>query len=288
MPPLFPLTLVLYAATCVLCFVALAQPRLGGRRLILPLLGGGLLSQGADVAWLCLHGQSPGSSAREALYLVSFLILILLGLRSYRQPLPLLGAMVIPGTLILMVLVRALPRPQAATTFPFSSLGTTRLAVLHIFSATLGIALFGIAAATSVAYLLSERRLKQQRLPSLDAAVQEPSLRTLDAWNRQGTVFGLLAFTAALVSGTHWLLESQPTSARLDAPELGTQVRYLLSQPRYTLSVMTWLLFSGLLVARTVFGLRGRWVPQLTLVGFWTSLGVLGVYLFRDVVGLRP
>lgn len=290
MPPLFSLTLALYAASCTLHFVAVAQPRLAWpRRLALPLLALGLLGQGADIAWLCLHQQHPGSSAREALFLASFLMLVVLPLRTYRQPLPLLGALLLPVAMVIDVVVRVLPR-GTATGIPLTDGGTSGRAVplfVHIFSAGLGIALFGVAAAASVAYLLSERRLKRRRPPRAAGVSTSPSLETLDAWSQQGIVFGLLAFTAALVSGTFWLLAA-PLPGRPPAePGLLLQAQRLLSEPRYTLAIVTWLLFAGLLVGRTLLGLRGRWTAQLTLVGFWTSLGVLGVYLFRDLAGHR-
>jgi ABC-type uncharacterized transport system permease subunit len=159
------------------------------------------------------------------------------------------------------------------------------IVTLHIFSATLGIALFGVAAAASVVYLLRERALKRHR-PQQKSMARGPSLETLDRWNQQGIAFGLLAFTAALVSGTYWLLQVPQVLAV--PPGLVAEARYLLSQPRYSLSLVTWLLFAGLLIGRAVGGLRGRRAAQVTLLGFVASLGVLFIYLIRDVRGLSP
>jgi ABC-type uncharacterized transport system permease subunit len=160
-----------------------------------------------------------------------------------------------------------------------------RLALLHISSASLGIALFGVAAATSVLYLVSERRLKRGRLPRAAGAEAGPSLEFLDRLNRHSIIFGLLTFTAALVSGTYWLLEAPLPGSRPDEPGLLLQVSHLLSQSRYTLAMVTWLLFAGLLVGRAALGLRGRRAAQVTLLGFCTSIGVLAFYLWRDMAG---
>lgn len=288
MPPLFPLTLALYAAACTLYFVAVAQSQLSWpSRLATPLLGLGLLCQAIDISWLCVHGQHPGSSAREALFFAAFLMLAGLPLRTYRQPLPLLGAMLLPVAMVIDVLVRVLPMNDST---PSGTIPTVTHAVspkivtLHIFGATLGIALFGIAAAASVVYLLRERALKKHR--PRGGAARGPSLETLDSWNQQGIAFGLLAFTAALVSGTYWLL--QVPQAMAVPPGLLDQARYLISQPRYSLSLLTWLLYSGLLIGRAAGGLRGRRAAQVTLLGFATALGVLFIYLIRDVRGLSP
>lgn len=290
MPPCFPLTLACYAVACTLCFVAVAQPQVRPLRwLAMAVLVAGLLCQGTDIAWLCQRGQHPGSSAREALYFVSFLLLLALPLRTFGQPAPVLGTLLLPLSLVIAVLVRVLPAGQAAPGSLLSlGIGSPRLALLHIVSATLGIALFGIAAAASTAYMLSERRLKRQRLPRVSGGGPGQSLRGLDAWSQQGIVFGLLAFTAALVSGTFLLLQTPLQSGVSAEPSLSQQLRYLLTQPRYSLAVVTWLLFASLLVGRTTLGLRGRWAAQLTLTGFWTSLGVLVVYVFRDVAGGSP
>src|SRR5262245_7525715 len=145
MPPLFPLTLALYAAACTLYFVAVAQPQLSWpSRLATPLLGLGLLGQAIDISWLCVHGQHPGSSAREALFFAAFLMLAVLPLRTYRQPLPLLGAMLLPVAMVIDVLVRVLPMNHAMPPLPSSAFAhavSPRVVTLHIFSATLGIAL---------------------------------------------------------------------------------------------------------------------------------------------------
>jgi len=286
MPPLFPLTLALYAAACTLYFVAVAQPKLTWPpRLATPMLGLGLLCQAIDIAWLCVYGQHPGSSAREALFFATWLMLAVVPLRTYHQPLPLLGALLLPVAMVIDVVVRVLPvsSPSLAAAGEAGLRLWPRLATVHIFSATLGIALFGVAAAASVVYLLHERRLKRHR-PTAPGAWQGPSLETLDAWNQQGIVFGLLAFTAALVSGTIWLLQASDPAA----PGLLQQARYLLGQPRYTLSVLTWLLYAGLLVGRVAGGLRGRRAARVTLLGFMAALAVLFIYLVRDVRGLHP
>lgn len=289
MPPLFPLTLALYAVACTLYFVAVAQPQLSWpQRLSTPILGLGLLGQAIDISWLCVHGQHPGSSAREALFFAAFLMLAVVPLRTYRQPLPLIGAMLLPVAMVIDVLVRVLPMnhsmPAVANAVVQSAV-SPKIVTLHIFSATLGIALFGVSAAASVVYLLRERALKKHR-PTQSGARRGPSLERLDIWNQQGIVFGLLAFTAALVSGTFWFL--RVPQALTVPPGLAEQARYLLSQPRYTLSVLTWLLYAGLLIGRAAFGLRGRRAAQVTLCGFAASLGVLFIYLIRDVRGLAP
>lgn len=309
MPPLFPLTLAFFAVAATLCFVTLAQPDSAGlRRGIFPLLALGVLAQAFDIAWLCLHGQHPGSSAREAIYFASFLMMLslsaLTGLPRLRPHTALLGALLFPVALVMDVLVRVVPIGHGAMPdrlLPGMSGVEPRLITLHIFSATLGTALFGIAAASSVLYLLSERRLRRHgksrsgQQPPVGSASSEgskrplllwrgPSLETLDSWNQRSIAFGMLSFTAALVSGTSWLIRVAPG---MGSSSLLSMAGYLFAQSRYGLAVLTWLIYAGLILGRAAFGLRGRRAANVTIFGFLTALAVLFVYFARDLQG-RP
>lgn len=321
MPPLFPLVLAFFAVAVTLCFVTLAQPQpipASGRwrdRLIWPLLLLGVLAQAFDIAWLCLHGQHPGSSAREAIYFASFLMLLSLTGLTLRPPLrnhhALLGALLLPVALVMDVLVRVVPIGHGGPERLSGDLAghvEPRLITAHIFSATLGTALFGIAAACGVLYLLSERRLRRRGIGqsgahtglaagsgsarATDAASASgprpalswrgPSLETLDSWNQRSIAFGMLAFTAALISGTSWLIRVAAERG-IGQGNLLSVAGYLFGQSRYGLAVMTWLIYAGLLLGRAAFGLRGRRAARLTIVGFLMALGVLFVYFARDL-----
>lgn len=287
MPPLFPLTLALYAVACTLYFVAVAQPQLvRAAQAAQAALGLALLGQAIDIAWLCLHGQHPGSSAREALYFAAWLMVGSLPVLTFRQPIPLLGALLLPVAMVMDVVARVTPAKGALAI----GLGVTdhrALGLVHIFSATLGIALFGVAAAASVVYVRSELRLKRHR-PAAALSEKRPALETLDSWNRQSITFGFLSFTIALITGTVWLIVSPLPDAPPATGGLGETTRFLLSRPQYTLSVLTWLLYAGLLGGRVAFGLRGRRAAAVTLYGFLAALSVLLLYLLRDVRVLRP
>jgi ABC-type uncharacterized transport system permease subunit len=325
MPPLFPLTLAFFAVAVTLCFVTLAQPQpqspsgLRRDRWVFPLLLLGVLAQAFDIAWLCLHGQHPGSSAREAIYFASWLMLLSLTALTLRPPLrshlALLGALLLPVALVMDVLVRVVPIGHGGGSERVAGVLVAnvepRLITAHIFSATLGTALFGIAAACGVLYLLSERRLRRRGagksgahggLPAgaLQSSSAEgaaasgprplsswrgPSLETLDSWNQRSIAFGMLAFTAALISGTSWLIRVAAAGG-IGQGNLLSVAGYLFGQSRYGLAVMTWLIYAGLLLGRAAFGLRGRRAARLTIVGFLMALGVLFVYFVRDVRSL--
>ncbi len=285
MPPLFPITMALYAVACTLYFVAVAQPPLvrvaKAAQLSLALA---FLGQTIDIAWLCLHGQHPGTAAREAIFFASWLMVGAFPVLTFRQPIPLLGALLLPVAMVMDVVARVTPAPGIPAVV-LAAPGHRALGLVHIFSATLGTAMFGVAAAASVVYLRNELRLKRHRLTA-GGPVMRPSLETLDTWNRQSITFGFLSFTVAIVTGTVWLVMSPLPTA--PAGGLGETTWLLLGRPQYILSVLTWLLYAGLLGARVAFGLRGRRAAAVTLYGFMAALSVLVVYLLRDVRALHP
>ncbi len=275
MPPLFPLTLALYAVSCTLFCVAVTQPHTSTiQRVARVALLLAFLSQALDIGWLCLHGQSPAASTREATYFASWLIVAVYLLVALRYPIAMIATLVLPISLVLSVVSRLAPgqAPRAA-----SVLGS-----LHIFSATLGLALFAVATGAGVIYLITEKQLKRHHLKQLGR--RGPALSTLDSLNRGCILLGFPVFTLALVTGAMWI-------ARLPHPPRGNgdadgPLTVLMHYPQYTLSVLSWLIYGSLLTARVTAGMRGRRAAQLTLVGFAFCLGVLGVYFLRGAVTL--
>jgi ABC-type uncharacterized transport system permease subunit len=57
-----------------------------------------------------------------------------------------------------------------------------------------------------------------------------------------------------------------------------------LDRLEYPLAAVTWFAFAGLLVARSVYGWRGRRAAKLTLTGFAAAILVLAIYLLRRMV----
>lgn len=290
MPPLFPLTLALLFTACTLALLFTAQPtedRL--RRVFVPMLLLAMLSQLGDIGWLCAHGRHPASSAREALFLAAWLIVALLSALSLRAATRSQGllssALLLPVVMVLDALARVVPNPAAKA--GATATLVSRLATIHILSATVGTALFCAAAASGVIYLLTERRLRRPSgllvASHNPTAPPPPSLERLDAWNHLGLVLGMLAYTAALVSGTYWLLHAPAGGQVLAQPSLSTVATQLLSHSRYVLALLTWLLYAGLLLARAALGLRGRRAARVTLLGLGLTLAVLAVYWVRDL-----
>jgi ABC-type uncharacterized transport system permease subunit len=278
-PPLFPATLSLYVVACTLYLVqivvgggaqtpgsvigaptpAMAPGLVRAARMILALA---FASHAVDIGWLCTKGLHPVVNAREALSFASWLMCgLYLALSLRAAGLAVVGAIVVPATLILLVAARLAPGTETPT-----SVGA--LGALHITLATAGVALFAVAAGGAVVYLLVERNIKKHKTGFMLRG--GPALETLDKLSRRCIVIGFPVFTVAMVTGAMWV-------ARLPGRGVFTA--------QYAISSIAWLVFAGLLVLRLTLGWRGRRAALLTLAGFAGVIGTLGIYFIRGVGG---
>jgi ABC-type uncharacterized transport system permease subunit len=260
-PPLFPATLSLYAVACALFLAHLGVQREAGAgiaRAARVALLAAFASHAVDIGWLCTHGLHPVVNAREALSFVSWLTCGAYLLTSLRNPVPIVGALVVPVTMVLNVAARLTPSSEAPR-------ASSLLGSVHITLATAGVALFAVAAGGAVVYLVEERALKRHKA----GWRRGPGLETLDRLNRRFIVLGFPLFTVALITGAVWVMRLPSASG--------------LFTPQYLMAAVTWCLYAALLSARVTLGWRGRRAALLTLAGFATSLVVLIIYLVRGI-----
>jgi ABC-type uncharacterized transport system permease subunit len=178
---------------------------------------------------------------------------------TLRFNIPVVGALVVPVTMVLDVAARLVPTAEAHTG------GISTLGITHITLATAGIALFAVAAGGAVVYLLEERRLKRHK----SALKHGIALETLDRLNRRCITFGFPLFTVAMITGAVWVARLSDT----------------FFTPQYAISTVAWLLYAALLVARLTAGWRGRRAALMTIAGFATALTVLLFYVIRGAQG---
>ena len=260
MPPLFPATLALYGVACALYLGHLMSGSQGLARAGRGALAAAFASQALDIGWLCTHGMHPAVSAREALSFAAWLICGAYLLASVRIRIPVVGALVVPVTMVLDVAARLSPSHEVAH-------GVSTLGAVHIMLATAGVALFAVAAGGAVIYLVEERALKAHRAGRLFK--RGTALETLDTLNRRCIIFGFPLFTVAVITGAVW----------------GVQLHDRLFTPQYSIAVAAWITYAVLLVARVTAGWRGRRAAIMTLGGFVTSLTVLLIYFVRGFGG---
>jgi len=213
-----------------------------------------------DIGARCLHGQNPISSTPEAMSFIAFLTAAGYVLGSFRYGLASAGAFAAPAALVLLLLARVVPAEAGMPVM--GTLGYT-----HVFLATLGVAIFFIAAVLAVLYLFEDRQLRRKEFARVTS--RGTPLDTLDRLAARCVSIGFPIFTVAIVTGSMWI-------ARLGVLRDGVRFR-----PEYLLAVVTWLAFAVLIMARIGGGWRGRRAAWLTLGGFGGTVLVLVVYFLR-------
>lgn len=137
---------------------------------------------------------------------------------------------------------------------------------IHVAVNLLGDALFMLAFAAAVAYLLQERRLKQKKLAGFFRKL--PPLDALDRAEHRFLLAGFPLLTAGILTGVYWARDVENGGAADVA--------------RAVFGYATWILFAGVLLLRAGAGWRGRRAAYGTIAGFSFAVVVLIIYLLRS------
>lgn len=216
-------------------------------------IGGFLLHTVALLLRLIAAGQPPPRTPYEALSLfawITALVYLTLEMRFQRK---IMGAFVLP--IVLMITVAAASLPKGAELH--SALARTGI-WLHVTFVLLGNAALAFTCGVGLMYLVQDRQLKSKR--SLGRMhYRLPSLEFLDGLGHRALLVGFPLLTAGMVLGA---LQAQAAWGRL-----------LTWDPTVLLSLLTWVMYVGLLQARLTVGWRGRKAALLAVVGFGVLLG---------------
>jgi ABC-type uncharacterized transport system permease subunit len=213
-----------------------------------------------DIGARCVHGTNPISSTPEAMSFIAFLMAAGYLIASLRYGLASAGTFAAPAALTLLLLARVVPAEAGAP-----AMGT--LGYTHVFLATVGVAVFFIAAVLAVVYLFQDRQLRHKQWSTVTE--RGTPLDTLDRLAARCVSIGFPIFTFAIVTGAMWI-------ARLGVLHGAATLR-----PEYLIAFVTWVAFGVLLVARLGAGWGGRRAAWLTLGGFGGTVLVLVVYFLR-------
>ncbi len=215
------------------------------------------VAHGVEIGWRGVEQVHPGTSVREALGFLSWLMVGGYLLATLRYSLEVLGAFVAPAALVILAAARLSPSGEALP-------GLGQLGRIHISLATTGVAIFALATAVAVVYLMEDRNLRRKNFDSM-LYRRGIALESLDVLSHRLIALGFPVFTLSVVLGVAWV--SQRGSG--------------FDRPEYPLALITWLSFAGLLVSRTTHGWRGRKAATLTIIGFISALLVFGIYFAR-------
>ncbi len=208
----------------------------------------------------------PVEGIHFAMSVVSLLACAVYLVMRRRYRIDVVGAFVAPLALTFLVASRFV-----AATEPAQRYKSTLLPV-HVTVNLLGYALFSLAFAAAVAYLLQEKRLKEKRLEGLFRRL--PPLDALDRAEHRFLLAGFPLLTIGILTGAYWSHEVESGSVADIA--------------RAVFGYATWALFAAVLCLRAVAGWRGRRAAYGTIAGFTFAVLVLVVYWIKSVEAPGP
>jgi cytochrome c-type biogenesis protein CcsB len=222
-------------------------------------LGVGLTVHTLAILWrLFESGRTPLANLHEALSFFAWATLGAYFLLHFRYRLEVLGAFVSPVAVFLMVLASLFPKEI----MPIEPVLDSFWLPVHVILAIAGNALFALAFAAAVMYLIQERQIKSKRIGVFFRRL--PALKVLDDLNYRCLKIGFPFLTLGIITGAIWAESAWGT--------------YWSWDPKQTWSLVTWFIYAALLHGRLTAGWRGRRAAIFAVAGFalllFTFLGV--------------
>jgi cytochrome c-type biogenesis protein CcsB len=252
--------LLYFLATASFVFFVLMR-NTASRLPTLVLLAGFVLHSAALAAHFFREGYPAVTEFYEAITFKSWLIVALYLVIQIKYRLTVLGAIVAPVVTLMTLAASAF----GATNGELPPGLKTYWLPVHVTMAFLGNAVFALAFAVSLIYLLQEYGLKHKKMTALLKKI--PSLEALDRLNYRLLVWGFPLMTLGILTGSLWA-----------GVYWGN---YWTWDPRQISSGIAWLVYGVLLHGRITAGLRGKKAAILTMAGYCV---VLGYFLWGESV----
>jgi cytochrome c-type biogenesis protein CcsB len=258
-PLFFKIAFILYLLGAGLSLAYLITLRTGLSRMGRWGLIGGFSLHSLAILWRFIEsGRTPLTNLHESLSFFAWAILGIYLLLYLRYRLEALAAFVSPVAVILMILASLFPKEV----IPVAPVLDSFWLPIHVTLAIIGNAMFALAFAAGIMYLIQERQIKSKRIGAFYHRL--PALKVLDDLNYRCLTLGFPLLTLGIITGSIWA-ESAWGS-------------YWTWDPKETWSLITWLIYAALLHGRLTVGWRGRKAAIFAITGFgllvFTFLGV--------------
>jgi cytochrome c-type biogenesis protein CcsB len=195
--------------------------------------------------------QAPLSNFYESLVFFSWCLaaLTLIFLRRYAE-----GFLGVVGGLLASLVLAYASLGVDSSIRPLMPALKSNWLLVHVITAFLGYAAFGLAFGAAVLYLVQGSKKK----------AQGPARPLLDRLIYRAAVIGFIFLTIGILTGAVWAETAWG--------------RYWSWDPKETASLITWFIYAALLHARLVQGWQGRPIAWLAVAGFgavlFTYIGV--------------
>ncbi len=211
-----------------------------------PMLIGVALILHAWVLYLSLFNTGLNLGFANALSLVSWLTVFIYWIANFSQPLRGLQAFVLLPAAFFVMLQVFMPETHI---LPYAH---QPLFMAHMIIALLAYSLFTFAALHALLMALAERSLHQKT--ALIRMIDSPPIITMETLLFRVIGVGFLLLTCTLISG---MLFSEQI--------FGQALKF---NHKNIFTILSWLIFGGLLLGRYIQGWRGRKAIRWTLTGF--------------------
>lgn len=238
--------IIAYLAETSLIIQKLYQNHSGQKKLYLAWLG--VISHFCYIAFAFQQQQHFSFSVFATGSLIAMVVSLLLLVTAINKPVAQLGIVLFPVTGLMLLLDMKAP----VTSHPLHNYSWSM--DLHILASVLAFGLLNIAALQAILLYIQNQQLKSH--PPKRFIQKLPSLQTMEILLFQMLATGLGFLTLSLLSGFLFI-------ENLFAQHLAHKT---------ILSILAWLIFSGLLLGRHWYGWRGKTAIQWTLIGFTALL----------------
>lgn len=219
-----------------------------------PVLGGwGLHTLSLIWRWVESYqlsiGHAPLANFYESLLFFSWAVICIAYLSFWRQMRDYLASFV--AFLACLILAYASFGGHASEIMPIMPALKSNWLVIHVVTCFLAYAAFALGFGAAILYLFAARRsaAKKTRPTHLPITPGE-----LDDLIYRANLIGLFLLTLGIVTGAVWAESAWG--------------RYWSWDPKETWSLITWLIYAGLIHARFARGWQGRRIALLAVVGF--------------------
>lgn len=203
-------------------------------------------------------GYTPITNLHESLSFFAWSIVGVYLVINVKYQVEVLAAFVSPVAAVLIILASLFPKEI----LPLAPVLESYWLPIHVTLAFFGNAMFTLAFAAGVMYLIQERQIKSKKIGAFYHRL--PALKILDDLNYRCLTFGFPLLTLGIISGSVWAESAWGA--------------YWSWDPKETWSLITWFLYAALLHGRLTVGWRGRRAAIFAIVGFavlvFTFLGV--------------
>ncbi len=260
---LFAITAAAYLVACVLFVLYLAGARVANAFVWAPrlVLAGAVLHAGHIVISSLVLNVCPIKGMHFAMSVISMLACVGYSVARTRttSSFDVVGVFVAPVALTFLLASRFVNAHEPSSTMKGAILP------VHILVNLLGEALFLLAFAAAVTYLVQESQLKKKKLTGV--FLRLPPLDALERAEHRFLLLGFPLLTIGILTGTLWAYKVEAGSTA--------------DVWRAVFGYATWALFAAVLLLRRAAGWRGRKAAYGTIAGFGFAVIVLLMYLAR-------